>query len=345
MKFKFIQKGTIGLLLTLFVLTGCTSKIQMKDYTEVNFFGPNGDGIAEVSFDYDLFILDVQNKSKDKNFINYVSLYDNVQIEPDKETELKNGDVVTVNFKIDKKFNRVKTAPLKVKVLGLKDPIKLTKEAIIDNLDIELSGLSGSGDMSFTYKSDAYPFSNLILKVDNNGSLSNEENALIKAELNIDYSGRDEIYILDEKEFQLEVNGLTEIPKDLSNVDNLDDFKQVMKETIEGNFPSDREQIEFLNFYYRASVPNNPAITSGGSWGNPHSQYGEVATLAKRTIVSGYNEGQVEYYMFISGENTLEDNKLSLKNAQELSRHNFKKSFGLDTTKTIIAEDKFIPID
>ncbi len=334
-----------ALFFVLIALTGCGKKVEMRDYAELNISGPNGKGMAYLDFDMDRFIADLPMKESESQLLDYAMIYDSADYRLDKEDNLKNGDTVTVEFTIADKYKKVKTSPLKVKVEGLKDPVKLSQKAIVENLDFEFTGLSGSGNMNYHLKNKEYPFSDLTVVVENNGELKNGGKAKIKADLAESYADRDEYYVLEDEQFEIEVAGLTEIPEDISVAKNLDVFQKVMKETIEGKFGSSREKIEIVNFYYRAEAPNEPSITSGTTWGNPHSKFGEIAALVKRTIVSGYDEGSVNYYMFISGENSLEEGRLNLKRAENLSRHDFKTSFKFDTVQTIVKEDKYKVIE
>lgn len=142
------------LLGTIVFLTGCNSKAELSDYLEVNFYGYDTMGTASYSIDEERLIRDIFEVSElnifnlDPKMITEIEdMMSSFVIEMDNESDLSNGDTITVNLKVDnEKSKKIKTKEsLKYTVAGLEEPNKLSDEEIEKRIVVNFTGVSGRG--------------------------------------------------------------------------------------------------------------------------------------------------------------------------------------------------------
>ncbi|NLJ18427.1 hypothetical protein [Globicatella sulfidifaciens] len=122
-----MRKKLLVVFAVLFMLTGCGSKVEMKDYFIYEINGTNGEGFLMGN-------LDVSNLTTDALDIKIDSFEDlfsekaaeamkfemSIGYDVDKTSQLSNGDEITVNFTVSDEFKKkVGTSPLKIKVKDL----------------------------------------------------------------------------------------------------------------------------------------------------------------------------------------------------------------------------------
>ncbi|MCR4566486.1 MAG: hypothetical protein K5769_00340 [Pseudobutyrivibrio sp.] len=184
-------------------------ELNANDYIEVKFDGYDSMGKATVSFDEEEFLYDVsQNAKIDKmiqknlaengiedaseeelfhsGMLAALDFSSKISYELDKETDLSNGDTVTIKWTIDTDYLKehygikLLSAPKQVKVKNLKEAVTFNP---FDDLTIKFTGANGQGTVKLIVNSDDEIYEAFSFRADKASELSNGD------KINIVYGG------------------------------------------------------------------------------------------------------------------------------------------------------------
>ena len=127
--------------------------INLEDYYTITFTGGNNYGHAYADFNYDTLrkhVLQLSGKRDDvTTYYDYTVadwVEENVETTLNKETDLKNGDIVKVTFQYPKKGKvngfKIKGNTLEKKVTGLKNHREIDTDELFAGLKVNLEGNS-----------------------------------------------------------------------------------------------------------------------------------------------------------------------------------------------------------
>lgn len=127
-----ILLAAVGLVIGFILWNRSFTKIDLKDYTQVNVSGYNHFGSASVHVDVDPA---------------YSDFWSTVSVEMDRDENLRNGDVITISYSYDDKAAndsklRVEASDTQVTVEGLTEPNIIDHEKLYSGLNIIKDGLS-----------------------------------------------------------------------------------------------------------------------------------------------------------------------------------------------------------
>lgn len=127
--------------------------INLEDYYTITFTGGNNYGHAYADFNYDTLrkhVLQLSGKQDDvTTYYDYTVadwVEENVETTLNKETDLKNGDIVKVTFQYPKKGKvngfKIKGDTLEKKVTGLENHREIDTDELFEGLKVSLEGNS-----------------------------------------------------------------------------------------------------------------------------------------------------------------------------------------------------------
>lgn len=239
-------------LFTLFILlfTSCGKKtVNLTDYLEVSFEGLNTNGtvnyyvedvqaIAEaygietVDFESEMMTL-YEKKPETAAEIN--ELFSSYSVTIDKEDELSNGDTITVTITVDEDIKTLKGGEKEFTVEGLEEPEIIKSEDVKKHIIVDFIGANerGQARIENTFNNE---LANVPFKIEDDGKLTNGKQAKLIVDeedtLLIDYGYKLE----DDFEVTYDIEGLTEFAKDVSDIKNYKDIKQMIDEEKNKNY-------------------------------------------------------------------------------------------------------------
>lgn len=170
----------------LLALAGCSrQEINLSDYVKVEFDGYEGYGKAEVEFDYKQIFKDFEKSFKDDSVAR--KKFKKAELELSKDSKLKNGDEVTVEWKdidtagIEEEYRvALSCEDVEVKVSGLK---ALEEFDPFEGIELRYEDYSGAGSVYLNWDTiNSYDFSYEIVDQNNiNGTLTNGDKVTVKA--------------------------------------------------------------------------------------------------------------------------------------------------------------------
>lgn len=238
---NYIVKRFGLLFIGLIFLTACGSKVELSDYVELQFNGYDSIGTASYSVDDSRLVEDVFGVTDDnywelgheemQEISNMVSAY---SIELVQDTDLSNGDEVTVRLSVDEE----KTKELKTKdeitfeVTGLEEPTEISDEEIDRNVIVNFNGASGRGTVQIdtTFDGDLY---DLWFETDQDGTVANGDTVIVSMTEESRNSLAQRGYALSgEGHATFEASGLDIIAAEASDINNLVDIERMIGEGI-----------------------------------------------------------------------------------------------------------------
>src|SRR5699024_7477455 len=289
---------------------------DLQENVTASFEGKDGEGrIDEIS------------QSSDNNL-------PELQIEAENDGELSNGEPAQLRVH-DDSFNDLQYTEyilaeedrtFELEVSGLQEPEFITSQELVDNIIITFSGASGKGN----------------IEVENEGELENGGNAVVNITDDTIERLNSEGYAIEEqdRQFEIEVDGLTGYASDLSGIENLDAVKQLLQEEVDSRY-EDRSPDNSFGVIYEVEFHQNmyrqyEDTSQSGSYqyynlvqgnGNLFAIYsvdeysgGEDSDLEKESIVAiGFNNMELD-----------EDQEVNLANLSD-EIVIFDNSYSLDT--------------
>ena len=206
------------ILLALILVLTHKKKIDLNDYVAVEFEGYDSFGTASIDFDYEKFYddlkdsiserkakkaakemkdsledLDLSSLAEDLTNINeqigYFAVCDGLSWELDKDSELSNGDTITLSFKFDndiaKKYG--------IKFVGKDKEFTVTdleKVKVIDpfkDIEVTFSGTAPNASASVANNSEDEVAKTLYYNIEPNYNLSKGDKITVSVDVNEDY--------------------------------------------------------------------------------------------------------------------------------------------------------------
>ena len=182
--------AVVVIIVALVIILNLNKKIDLADYTKVTFDGYNTAGKAEIVFDQEKFMEDLEDKAKGlKDASDYDSIDDlldsvkdlsgyqdfmNVEYKLDKDSDLKNGDVVKVKFT----FNNDAADEYGITYVG--DEMEFTVSGLGEikeldpfaNVTIEYEGTSPNATANLVNNATDEALKDLYFEIENNGNLA-----------------------------------------------------------------------------------------------------------------------------------------------------------------------------
>lgn len=196
-----IAAAACVLILVIVLVATHKEKINLQDYARVEFSGYEKYGKATLDFDYTKLVEDFGDKSNLKTDVSDVSgledladgtsdsaklikLFDKLSYKLDKDSDLKNGDKVTVKFTFDnelaKEFGvKFEGEDLECKVSGLE---KVREVNPFDDVTVEFSGTSPNASVSVKNESKDEAVSGLYFETEPSGDLAVGDKVTVSVE-------------------------------------------------------------------------------------------------------------------------------------------------------------------
>lgn len=173
------------LILFLSVLSGCSSSstISLDDYLDVQLFGINSKGKAIVEVSPNL--MDELTEKTDLTLYQMNELYDSITFDfGDKQSTFENGDLLAPKLTYNKEFGvKLVMESLSLEVTGLPESVVLSEEDLLNELQTEITGYSGSASLNFNNISEDKLIRSLNIEMERpekNGSLANEDRVILE---------------------------------------------------------------------------------------------------------------------------------------------------------------------
>lgn len=259
-KFAIITGAAGTVVVVCFVLTivfaNMSKKVNIKDCFDVEFYGYEGNGYAEVSFDQEVFNKKIMDAIGKKRKINTSVLSNCIHYDLKNDSQLSNGDTITL--KLSYNNDRAKEYKIKFvgesfeyKVKGLDDLIELDP---FENLSVSFEGISPNMELYYDY-------------IGEEGIIDED---MFHADQYEDIAVGDVITIsLDISEYDMESNGyqITQLSKeyectegssyltDLSQLSSgaLEEFTDAAEDCINAFYADQYEYISCENLDYKGS--------------------------------------------------------------------------------------------
>lgn len=305
---------------------------DLQENVTASFEGMDGEGrIDEIS------------QSSDNNL-------PELQIEAENDGELSNGEPAQLRVH-DDSFNDLQYTEyilaeedrtFELEVSGLQEPEFITSQELVDNIIITFSGASGKGNVENIESTFSGDIPNINIEVENEGELENGGNAVVNITDDTIERLNSEGYAIEEqdRQFEIEVDGLTGYASDLSGIENLDAVKQLLQEEVDSRYEDISPDNSFFGVIYEVEFHQNmyrqyEDTSQSGSYqhnnlvqgnGNLFAIYsvdeysgGEDSELEKESIVAiGFNNMELD-----------EDQEVNLANLSD-ERVIFDNSYSLD---------------
>src|SRR5699024_1237703 len=270
--------------------------------------------------------------------------------EAENDGELSNGEPAQLRVH-DDSFNDLQYTEyilaeedrtFELEVSGLQEPEFITSQELVDNIIITFSGASGKGNVENIESTFSGDIPNINIEVENEGELENGGNAVVNITDDTIERLNSEGYAIEEqdRQFEIEVDGLTGYASDLSGIENLDAVKQLLQEEVDSRY-EDRSPDNSFGVIYEVEFHQNmyrqyEDTSQSGSYqyynlvqgnGNLFAIYsvdeysgGEDSDLEKESIVAiGFNNMELD-----------EDQEVNLANLSD-EIVIFDNSYSLDT--------------
>lgn len=203
----------VGMITTLFLLTGCGKSIDLNEFVSVEVSGYNENGYAEYRMDnqgvekaigkalgiktemnsFD----DLKNSAKDlEKYDQLYYLLNSVDFKFDKSEGLSNGDKIILSANIDEDLNKGSKVKLKfkdisVKVEGLEKAKVIGEKELFKDLSVTFKGIAPNGTAVIENKSNDKDIKDVSFKIKTNdeddyheGGLKNGDKIIIEAKPN-----------------------------------------------------------------------------------------------------------------------------------------------------------------
>ncbi|GAA4072397.1 hypothetical protein [Amphibacillus indicireducens] len=258
----------------------------MSDYIEVHFSGYDTLGTAYYSVDDNRLIEDAFGVTDedywDLDAEQMEAINDMVMaysIELAQDSDLSNGDEVTVRISIDEeKTNKLKSKDeVTFTVTGLEEPAELSDEEIERNVIVNFNGVSGRGRIQIdtTFDGDLY---DLWVEAEQDGEIANGDMVRVslseESRNNLAYIG----YALSgDGAVEFEASGLDVVPETVLEIANLEDVERMISEGINRQYQNstwNRNSYDFTEgkTYYRQFARDTD------DWGSS-SDHGSLISL------------------------------------------------------------------
>lgn len=326
-----------------------STTIDLNKYISIEVSGYNSKGEAEVSFDYDAYAEDYKDKievkveeGKDNNLelnleLNmgekpYEALRGNCfSYDVDKESELSNGDVITISWDCDEKSAKnyfdcnLKYSDIEYKVEGLEE---LESFNPFDYVEVDITGVSPSASVTVTPDLDKKEMQYISFTVDKKDGLSNGDTVVVTANVDdVDEFAKNFNSLPDPVSKEFTVEGLGSYVTSVSEIDEagLDAMKKQAEDVykahwveLEGNLDGLHNLTYIGNYFLSAKksgvykdenyiymVYKVDASYEGVSY--PHYMYIRFNNIAVdeagkcEVDLSKYEETSNEYYVIDNG--------------------------------------------
>lgn len=232
-----------GVMLMVFILTGCNKAKDLSDYVDVTFSGLDTKGTASYDVNMEQLLKDVLGYDISTGFPDEKAINEINQIEKSfkiklvKDEDLSNGDKVKLHISVDEnKTDKIKGGEKDFTVEGLEEPLVLTSDDVVKHLVVNFNGVSGRGQAKIDNTLKA-PLSNMNFQILRDGELKNGE----MASLVIDKVLKDQLiengYVLAEDfEPTYEVKGLYVVAEKATDIANLKDLERMIDEQVKRRY-------------------------------------------------------------------------------------------------------------
>lgn len=277
----------------LLALTGCSSRtIDLEKLAEIEFSGLNGKGTAKVMLNEEMYS-DTEfleslypDESRGEAMFKFLDLMDNVNYTFSTETELSNGDEITVKVDYDEEtFNNEKinlqNSEFKITVNGL---LNGTTVDVFEGFEVSYSGFSGKGYAFFDMENcNDFAKNYVYFKCDEN-NLSNGDTITVTAVYDTE-TAEDELIIVESDTKEYKVSGLAE-PVEIDPFEKLEITYTGASPYIQAVIDSTKCD-SMVNKYIQFDIENN------------YLRNGDIFT-----VTATYNEYDAETYGFIVKNDT-----------------------------------------
>ncbi len=155
---KKICLVTLTLIALVFILVGCSQKVEPFDFVKVEFTGFSTCGKTEVAFTKDALIKSIigeepgLSKEYFEWFESYETYWNEIELTCSKEDGLSNGDAVTVTISVKGDAARkIKSDARTYTVQGLQE---IQTIDVFQDVEVKFNGISGDGELEFNLLSD-----------------------------------------------------------------------------------------------------------------------------------------------------------------------------------------------
>lgn len=259
----------VALIVVIVLVKTHKTKLDLQDYTKVEFSGYEKYGTASIKFDSeklakdfadaagikkDLEELDADALSEISNYSDMIELFNKMEYKLNKESGLKNGDTVKVTYKFDndlaKKYKvQFVGETMEVKVSGLK---KVKEVDPFKDLKVEFSGTSPDASVTVTNESKEEALSSLYFQTEPSGDLAIGDKVKVFVDYNEDSFIEQYGCILTqtEKEYTVEnVDAYVTASGDLDE-EVLNQMKKQTEDTIKSYFAAEKDELKQSDLKY-----------------------------------------------------------------------------------------------
>lgn len=337
-----------------------TTTIKLADCFTIEYEGYSGFATAKVEINEKAIKEKIKDSSVARSFIK--KLEEDLEVE--NTTGLSNGDEITIKVKVASSFldeNKIKldSKTVKIKVEGVKEPTAIDMSKYIE---IKYTGFNGHATAEATLKTDElseelgselYSIlrNRITLTVQENGTLSNGENAKVKIETNnTSYLEENGIkFASDTVEFKVEgLSEATEVDAFANITLNISGMSPNLSVTITNNSTDEFLKTVEYSLSKRTGIANGEKITvTATEWDEEMAQEKKLAL--KETTKEYTISGQAAY-IFSTSEFTdaVKAEVKSIMTSKATSKANENYERWSDNVKNYVRDNtdyKYIEID
>ncbi|WP_153061591.1 hypothetical protein [Metasolibacillus fluoroglycofenilyticus] len=334
--------GFIGLISLIFILSACSSKEDLTDYIELNYYGIDTRGTVSYTIDEEaivknIFDIDVNNVNREdlssETIAEVNDLSKSFEINLDKKENLSNGDKITVTVTVDPEMTKhLKEKSEKVfEVTGLPEGTKISAADLEKNVIVTFKGANGKGVVSNIDKTFESELSFLSFIVENDGELKNGEQAKVSlTPESIEQLNNSDFILEGDGSFGVDVTGLINYAQSADEIANFEDINRMLSEGIKRKYKNSSEQyswgrvyeINLEGMFYRQFEKK---VDEGFSWqSNLGDSNGNLVGVYSIKEFAGGAEGKLNRkFTIVYGFSNLildENNKVNLTELVEISK-------------------------
>lgn len=317
--------------LALFIKSRPT-KIDLEELVTITVSGYDGYGNAYARLDSDTIYYTYRDKYGEDEFDEkrwkeysekvekLAECIDSIELELNKESEIENGDKLTVKISYDNKL--AKKCGLKFKgnkvSLKVKDLEKILEIDPFKDLEVTFTGTAPFGTVTYNYTGDSNYISTYSFNVDKRENLRNGDTVVISVAMEDEQTVRNG-FALEEKEKEYKVSGLSSYVESYSEIKDkyLDTLKSEAQDVIMATVATyvntcKLGELSYSGYVFNAQSPE--ALNAYGNYNNLYIIYGGMLTDSANTFEDAYVYFPVR---FSNVSNT--DGEFAFENGKEIS--------------------------
>ncbi len=298
--------AVIAVIILAIFIKSRPEKINVEELVTITYSGYDGYGTAYARLDSD-FIYNTYKESKGvrafdedkweeyyKELENLENCIESIELELNKESEIENGDKLTVKISYDNKLAKkcgLKFTGNKVS-LNVKDLEKILEIDPFKNLEVTFTGTAPFGTVEYNYTGDSTYINTYSFTVDKRDNLRNGDKIVISIAMEDAQTIRNG-FVLEEKEKEYKVSGLGSYVESYSDIKGkyLDTLKSEAQDVIMATVATYIDtcklgELSYCGYVFNAQKPETQMTSA--NYNNLYIIYGGMLTDSANSFEDCY---------------------------------------------------------